>query len=153
YVSAYLEANGFDNEVFDSTFKDFNLLVEKIRSYKPAVIAIYTNLMTKLNVLKIIKLVKNDDQLRNIKIVLGGPEVKNHVNNFLMFGADILVFGEGEATMLELVKCIEQDKSYSEVQGIAYINDRDELVTTAPRSLNKEIDDLPFPNRKKIDLN
>jgi len=153
YVSAFLEVNGYDNEIFDSTFSDFNSLIEKIRNYKPAIIAIYTNLMTKLNVLNIIRLIKNDESLKKIKIVLGGPEVKNHAQNFLMFGADIIVFGEGEATMLELVACIEQNKSYKEVEGIAFKNEQQEFITTASRSLNKEIDTRPFPNRKKIDLN
>ena len=52
YLSAYLEKNNFPNEVFDSTFSSFNKWVNYLLDYKPDVIGIYTNLMTKLNVLK-----------------------------------------------------------------------------------------------------
>ena len=53
----------------------------------PRVLGIYTNLMTKLNVLRLIRYVKSTPELKRTKIVLGGPEVKNHAENFLKYGA------------------------------------------------------------------
>src|SRR5471030_2308830 len=101
YISAYMEENGFENTVFDSTFSELEKLKAYILEQKPDVIGIYTNLMTKLNVLKIIRFIKTDNTL-STKIVLGGPEVRNHKEKFLEYGADVIVFGEGEDTMLEL---------------------------------------------------
>jgi radical SAM superfamily enzyme YgiQ (UPF0313 family) len=153
YISAYLEKNGYDNDVFDSTFQQFNTLTSKILTDKPDIIGIYTNLMTKVNVLRIIKFIKKHPELANTKIVLGGPEVRNHAQNFLLYGADIIILGEGELTMLEVVQAIEQGKAWNDIQSICFKDRNGTIIKTEERKLNKEIDQLPFPNRNKIDLN
>ncbi|OSZ82481.1 B12-binding domain-containing radical SAM protein [Chitinophagaceae bacterium IBVUCB1] len=152
YISAFLEKNGYDNTVFDSTFQSFDALTATMLQNKPDIVAIYTNLMTKINVLKIIDLVKSQQALANTKIVLGGPEVKNHAANFLMYGADIIVFGEGEMTMLEITKAIETKQPFNDISGIAFTDAQGMMITTPERALNKELDELPVPNRKKINL-
>src|SRR5687767_8586237 len=98
YISAYFEENGFSNSVYDSTFSTMEDLKTFLLTERPDVIGIYTNLMTKLNVLKIISFIKNTSNLNHTKIILGGPEIRNHKENFLRFGADVIVFGEGEDT-------------------------------------------------------
>ncbi|HUM46702.1 MAG TPA: cobalamin-dependent protein, partial [Chitinophagales bacterium] len=107
-ISAYLEQQGYDNNIFDSTFSSFEKLQQQLLTQQPNIIGIYTNLMTKLNVLRIIRFVKEQKKLLHSKIILGGPEVRNHVDNFLKAGADILVLGEGEQTMHELVQFFDQ---------------------------------------------
>nr|HMT10441.1 B12-binding domain-containing radical SAM protein [Ignavibacteria bacterium] len=71
YISAYLKQNGFDVTVFDSTFQSFEAQKAALLDSKPQVIAIYCNLMTKLNVLPLIKFIRQCDELRESKIVLG----------------------------------------------------------------------------------
>ena len=153
YISAYLEANGFDNEVYDATFSNLATLKVHIERTRPSIIGIYTNLMTKLNVLKIIQFVKKDPALQGIKIILGGPEVRNHKEKFLEYGADVIVFGEGEDTMLDLVKAwsVGVEPDLLSMQGIAFISD-DGIMVMPDRVLIRDINQLPFPNRKKIDL-
>src|SRR5215218_187400 len=73
YISAYLEQNNFPNEVFDSTFSTLEELEKYLQREIPDLIGIYTNLMTKLNVLKIIQFVKSNPLLQQTKIILGGP--------------------------------------------------------------------------------
>ncbi len=152
YISAYLENNGFDNSIFDSTFSSFDAFKENLKSNTPEVIGMYTNLMTKLNVLRIIKFIRSEDKLKNIKIVLGGPEVRNHAEQFLKHGADALVIGEGEETMLQLVKCFKDKKDISEIKGIAFLDKTQNIKVNEAQGLLKSIDNLSFPNRKKIDL-
>jgi radical SAM superfamily enzyme YgiQ (UPF0313 family) len=163
YISSFLEKNGFNNDVFDSTFSTLEKLKEQLINTTPDVVAIYTNLMTKLNVLKIIKYIKNEPSLKNTKIVLGGPEVRNHTENFLNYGADFIIIGEGEETTLELVRTLEivilsGPDSYCDeasticiIKGIAYL-ENGKVITTPERSLIKDINALPFPNREKIDF-
>lgn len=151
YISAYLEKNGFENDVFDSTFESLEKLTNYIADFNPDVIAIYTNLMTKLNVLKIIKYIKSNPALKT-KIILGGPEVRNHSQDFLNYGADFIVIGEGEETTLELIVALKTQKNvFSEINGLAYLNNN-ELVTTPERALIKDVNTLPFPNRAKINF-
>ena len=42
YISAFLEQQGFANEVFDSTFASFDALMQRIRTDKPDVLALLT---------------------------------------------------------------------------------------------------------------
>jgi radical SAM superfamily enzyme YgiQ (UPF0313 family) len=152
-ISAYLEQKGYDNEVFDSTFSTMEKLKTKLLEQRPDVLGIYTNLMTKLNVLKMIRFIKDEVSLQNLKIILGGPEVRNHKEKFLEYGADIIVFGEGEETIYELVKAFSDPIEYDlqQISGIAFKNKKD-IIITSERALIKDIDKLPMPNRKKINL-
>lgn len=155
YLSAYLESNGIQNEVFDSTFNTFEILKQYLLKEKPDIIGIYTNLMTKINVLKIIDFIKKDKELIHTKIIIGGPEVKNHAHNFLKYGADVIVLGEGEETMLELVKFFlnqQHSVDLKNIKSIAYLDATEELQLTESRALLKQIDALPMPNRKKINM-
>ncbi len=154
YISAYLEQHNFTNEVFDSTFSSLEELKNHLQHDPPDLIGIYTNLMTKLNVLKIINFIKNSPSLQHTKIILGGPEVRNHKAKFLEYGADIIVFGEGEETMLEIVTgySAETNPDLQSIAGIAFKNANGNVITNAERVLIKDINQLPFPNRNKIAL-
>jgi radical SAM superfamily enzyme YgiQ (UPF0313 family) len=152
YVSAYLERKGFSNEVFDTTFSNMQKMRDYLLEFKPDVIAIYVNLMTKLNVLEIIKFSKVN--LNQTKIVLGGPEIRYNANDFLNFGADYLVIGEGEETSLELMIALNE-KRYDDIKnipGLGFKNQNNEIVFTTEREKLKEVDSLPFPGRDKINL-
>jgi anaerobic magnesium-protoporphyrin IX monomethyl ester cyclase len=153
YISSYLEANGFVNDVFDSTFRSLAELKTYILETTPDIMGIYTNLMTKLNVLAIIRFIKADPSLQNIKIILGGPEVRNHKEKFLQYGADVIVFGEGEETMLDLVRAYSTNRTpeLQTIPGIAF-RKGDEVRVMPERVLIRDINQLPFPGRKKIDL-
>ena|SRR5215204_975454 len=154
YISAYLEQNGFPNNVYDSTFNTLEGLKSSLLSERPDILGIYTNLMTKLNVLKIISFVRSADVLNHTKIVLGGPEIRNHKENFLRFGADVIVFGEGEDTMLDIVNVYAQDgdPDLRDLPGTAFLDEQKNVITNPERTLIRDINHLPFPARDKINL-
>src|SRR6202007_1714568 len=83
YISAYLEQHNKEHEVFDSPFYSFTDLQQKIETYRPYCIAVYVNLMTRINVLKLIKWIKNTGHLKHTRITLGGPEVTHHAEALL----------------------------------------------------------------------
>jgi anaerobic magnesium-protoporphyrin IX monomethyl ester cyclase len=152
YVSAYLERKGFVNDVFDTTFSSKQELQNYLLQFKPDILAIYVNLMTKLNVLDIIKFAKSN--LNHTKIILGGPEIRYNAVDFINFGADYLVIGEGEETSFELIKTLNEKRvdEIKNISGLGYKNHNDEIIFTSEREKLKEVDSLPFPNRYKINL-
>jgi radical SAM superfamily enzyme YgiQ (UPF0313 family) len=154
YISAWLEKFGYTNDVFDATFSTFEKQKEFINTQKPNIVAIYTNLMTKLNVLRTIQFIRSSNDLKHTKIVLGGPEVRNHVDKFLESGADFIVLGEGEETMLDLVKYLDNqsEKKIEEIEGIAFKNSEHKTQYTAERIKLKNLDELPLPNRTNVNL-
>jgi len=98
YLSAWLEQHGIDNDVHDTTFSNYQKTEKFILASDYDVIAIYTNLMTKLNVIKFVKFIKKHKP--DCTIVLGGPDVTYNVFNYLNTGADVIVIGEGSMDWL-----------------------------------------------------
>ena len=154
YISAYLEQHNFPNNIYDSTFSTFEQLKEYLLNETPDLLGIYTNLMTKLNVLKIIQFIRNAPSLQHTKIILGGPEVRNHKEKFLRYGADIIVFGEGEETMLEIADAYSKrtNPDLTNLAGTAFKDTNGNIITNPERVLIKDINQLPLANRSKIDL-
>lgn len=152
-VSAYLEQKGFDNDIFDSTFSTFDKLCAHLVTHQPDVVGMYTNLMTRINVIRIIKFVRETAALSNMKIILGGPEVRQHAEQLLNVGADFIVIGEGEESMHELVASIANgERDFSGVKGVQWKDSTNSIIINKERELLKDINQLPFPNRKKVDL-
>ncbi len=151
YVSAYLQREKVENYVFDATFSNREEQLQYIENQKPDIVAVYVNLMTKINVIKLIKILKKDARYGFPKIVLGGPDVTYNLENYLKAGAQYIVIGEGEQTMLELYKAITEKIDVSLVNGIAYL-ENNRVVKTPARSKIKDLSTLPLPNRDAIDI-
>lgn len=149
YVSSYLNKNNVENHVYDSTFYSFKEQLSFVEKQQPKVVAIYTNLMTKTNVIKLMKELKLNSKLGRPKIILGGPDVTYNCEKYLKAGADFLVIGEGEQTFLELYKAIQKEGDYNSIQGIAFFSEG-KVIKTNARIKIKELKDLPLPNREAI---
>jgi len=152
YVSGYLKEKKLKNEVFDSTFSSSSEQLEHIKTHQPKIIAIYTNLMTKINVIRLVKKLKSNSEYGFPKIILGGPDITYNIENYLKTGVHFLVIGEGEQTMFELSTAILNGKDISEINGIAYLKEN-EVVQTSVREKMKDLGELPLPNRSAIDYN
>ena len=153
YISAYLNEHGIDNKIFDTTFSTKENLKIFLLNEKPEYVAIYVNLMTKINVLEIIRFIKSKEELKGTKIIVGGPEVRYNAENLLKYGADVAVIGEGEETTLELIRTLEANKNadLSSVNGIAFLNNG-KTKFTPERQLIDKLDRLPMPNRAGINI-
>lgn len=152
YISAFLKEQGVENQVFDSTFSDKATLEQFLAEWQPTVVAIYTNLITKLNVLDIAKRVK--ENYPDVTVVMGGPDVSYNTTKYLQNGADYVVIGEGENTMLELVRFLEKTPNDlpQEICGLAYFDKGGQEVKTAARVKVRDINELPIPNRDAIPI-
>lgn len=150
YVSGYLLSKNIPNEVFDSTFSSQEEQLDFIRNKKPHIVAIYTNLMTKIEVVKLISILKTETY-NYPKIILGGPDVTYNIENYLEAGADFLVIGEGEETTFELYTAICNNGDFSAINGIAFL-ENGSVVKTPERTKFRELDQLPLPNREAIPI-
>src|SRR5262245_44950118 len=92
YLSAYLKQHDFAVEIFDSTFAEKDRFAEYLSTQRPKLVGLYSNLMTKVNVLEMIKRSKEQNSI----VIVGGPDPPNYAEQYLDFGADVVVVGEGE---------------------------------------------------------
>lgn len=87
-------------------------------------------------------------------VVIGGAHVSYLSKNILEQHPciDYIVRGEGEITLYELTKAIMDGGSVSDIKGIAYRDKQGNVVMTPARELIQDIDSLPIPDRKYIDM-
>jgi radical SAM superfamily enzyme YgiQ (UPF0313 family) len=74
------------------------------------------------------------------------------VDEYLLAGADVVVLGEGEVTMEELVPALRANSNISKVAGIAYLDELKEVQRTAPRAQISNLDAQPWPARDAVDV-
>ncbi len=149
FLSSYLKSKGFSVGVFDSTFsslEDFTALIVRER---PALVGIYTNLMTKFAVLKMIHIVKQYGG----RVILGGPEPPYYAAEYLQRGADVIVRGEGELTLEALIPHLIKHgmNGLEAIDGIAFMGDN-AIIETAPRAFIADLSAHPWADREAIDL-
>jgi len=150
YICSHLRGKGFDVDVFDTTFSSMGELKRHLETERPSILGIYANLMTRKNVVEILKIASQ----AGWKTVVGGPEPGAYVGKYLEAGADVVVLGEGEVTMEELLPALATNSTAAlwKVSGIAFLDDVGRLQQTGARALIADIDELPWPARDAIDI-
>ena len=101
YLSAFSRRGGFDVAVSDSTFGSREALYARLESAGPGVLGVYTNLMTRASVVRLI------GKARELgwTVVVGGPESANYPAEYLDQGAHVVVEGEGEEVADLMGRC------------------------------------------------
>lgn len=150
YLSAHLKQKNFAVEIFDGTFASKNDFAQVLAIKKPGLLGIYSNLMTKFNVLEMIRQAKEQNAL----VIVGGPDPPHYAEQYLGFGADVVVIGEGEETLQELIPVLSQKKleQLGNIAGIVFKDERGGIQRTRARALLPDLDALPQPDRGAVDL-
>ena len=78
-------------------------------------------------------------------IIAGGSHSTGDPSGALNMGFDIVVVGEGEETIIELMQKIITNEELREVKGIAYKNEENEYIYTGKRELINLNNYPPFP--------
>ena len=80
------------------------------------------------------------------RTIAGGHHfVQDTIGQALHNGIDIVVLGEGEKTIAELLACFDRGGDLEEVRGIAFLQDG-RLVRTPDREPIRAFDELPIPD-------
>lgn len=148
YMAAVLEENNFDVNIIDASALDmtWKALEKEIKRVSPDVVAVTALTPTINQALKTAEIAKK--VCPDAVIVLGGYHPSFNYEEVLEEDfVDVVVRGEGEATMLELVETIERGGNLSEVKGIAF-----EDTVTPLRPLITDLDSLPFPARHLLPM-
>ena len=147
YMAAVLEQNGYDVDVLDASALEltYDEIGEEILKRNPDIVSI-SALTPTIGVA-----LDSADKIKQVKpdtvVVLGGYHPTFEYKSVLEEpSVDVVVRGEGEYTLLELVQTIESGGDLSTVKGLAFIDENDhEIILTPDRPIIKDLDELPFP--------
>src|SRR5277367_1128113 len=79
YICSHLRSKGFDVDVFDSTFSTKPDLIRLLQTENPSVLGIYANLITRKNVVEILRVARE----AGWRTIVGGPEPGAYVREYL----------------------------------------------------------------------
>ena len=146
YLAAVLEKNGYDVNVIDcqALHLTLNDVEKELRKRQPDIVGLTSTTLTYKSALSIIKVAK--DALPNCLTIIGGSHVTFWDEEALHEcpQLDIIVRGEGEATLLEIAKKVEKGESFHDVVGTT-CRKGDEIVKNPDRPYIEDLESLPYP--------
>jgi radical SAM superfamily enzyme YgiQ (UPF0313 family) len=148
YLSSHLRAKGFDVDIYDSTFGSRQELFRLLNDGPPAVLGVYANLMTRGNAVEIIRAARE----AGWRVIVGGPEPSNYAEEYLNAGADVVVRGEGETAVEQLMAGGLDRNAFPDVKGIAFRDENGRTVQTGAAIHLQDLDAQPWPDREQIDI-
>jgi anaerobic magnesium-protoporphyrin IX monomethyl ester cyclase len=160
-ISASLKANGFNVDVLNLNHiggKIKDILQNKMIDVHYDAVFLGGLSFHYPNIKDIIKYIREISP--DTKIIIGGglisaqPEIM-----FKLLQPDFVIIGEGEQTSIDLIKCIENNGSLQDVEGIGYCsnnkicNATSKIIFTNPREVITNLDTLPFPDFDAFGMN
>lgn len=147
YISAVMKKAKYDVDCLNLNYLNghVNLLMNaKLNSKKYDIVCTGGNALIYPVIELILTSARNHQS--HPKTILGGPIITSEPD--LIFGAlkpDFAVVGEGEETILELLKVLEQRKEPGNVKGIVYRANH-KIIMTPKRNPPKNLNKIPFPD-------
>lgn len=154
YLAGSLLSAGISVEVLDTYIGDLTMeaLLKQLQTYSTDPLLVGFTVITKQAWFCVQKISKRIRQIwPDTLIVLGGYFATFWYDKLLECPeVDIIVRGEGEETIVDLVQCVRMKKELSSVKGIAFQH-HEQLCITSPRPLVSRLDSLPFPYRPHLE--
>jgi len=98
----------------------------------------------------LISLIK--DQRPDLTIICGGEHITSMPEFSLATSeADVLVLGEGEETLVDLLNAYASGGPLADIPGLVY-RDADRIVTNARRARRTDLDNIPWPAWQRFDF-
>lgn len=154
YLVAYLRRAGVAAEWWDSTWRSGPAaFAAALDDAKPRIVGFYGHTITRPVTAGMVR----EALGRGLRVVAGGPDPVQYLDEYLAMGVEVIVVGEGEATLAELVAHCQANHgawdydTLDRIAGIVFkVGER--VVRTAARPLIRPLDSLPWPSRQRADL-
>ena len=148
YVAAAFESAGAEVKILDFIISKYSAdkLRDELKTFKPDVAGATSVTMNFPAAADIMRAVKEFDS--SIVTIMGGPHVSFDAVNTLQNypEIDLIVVGEGEETIAELMSCDMSRKQWPKIRGLFFRNNG-RVIDTGTRGFIEDIDSLPLPAR------
>ncbi len=141
YLASSLRSCGYQSQLLDCTFLDREEAWQRARESKADIVGIYSMVSMLEDSLTFARLMRDRCDL----LLAGGPLPSCSPATFLD-DFDLVVMGEGEQTIQEIVKAYEAGLDFSSIKGLEY-RDQGLTIQTPKRELQLDLDRIPFPAR------
>ena len=143
YLAGMLRKSGYDVSIFDldvDRVTDDEFL-NHVRERQPLFVGMTCNIVQIPEVFRLAELIAS----LGVTIVVGGPMLTSAPAKIMACDAiDFGVVGEGEQTLVELARAIEEGSDFANINGIVYRQNGALHQTNAPEFIS-DLDSIPFP--------
>jgi anaerobic magnesium-protoporphyrin IX monomethyl ester cyclase len=161
YAAGLLREHGISVAVFDCTLQEPECgLREALHLHQPKIVAIYEddfNFLTKMCLTRMRELAWEMIEIARqagAQVVVHGSDATDHAAEFLKRGAECVLEGEAEYSLLSVVQALSARSSVANIPGVLQLVRRgnQENVESCGRNTSRRAASLPWPARDLIDL-
>lgn len=159
YAAALMRDNGYEVSLFDTMFVADPKEVEPILSItRPDLFVVYDdgfNYLTKMCLTNMREAAFDMFKMakaRGCTVIVSSSDSTDRYEEYLKEGADFVLIGEAEHTLLELSNALKIGLDTSNIAGLAYLNSDGKATKTLPRPVLKDLDSLPMPAWDLVDI-
>ncbi|MEW5736970.1 MAG: radical SAM protein [Thermodesulfobacteriota bacterium] len=154
YVAAAFEKTGAEVRIFDFVVSGYSRkkLAALMEDFSPDAVGITS---VTLNFHQAAAIISDAKEISPGAVtMMGGPHVTFTAEETLASypALDLLVLGEGEETIAELMPVLGEKSAWKNVRGIMF-RENGSLTATGPRPLIADLDTLPLPARRLLPIN
>jgi len=153
YLSGYIEKSGFKPHIIDFNINKYSdISLQKLlmsRQWILTGISFMTSQFAEAS--RLADIIKRS--LPKVPLIAGGPHPSSIPERTLkeIPDIDIVVKGEGEITLIELLKTIRDKRQIDNLDGIVF-RKKDLILSNPSRDLITDLDLIPFPSWKYFDI-
>ncbi|MFT6970647.1 MAG: anaerobic magnesium-protoporphyrin IX monomethyl ester cyclase [Roseivirga sp.] len=158
-VSSLLKMEGHDVRFFDNCLNgDPKRIDAVIKEFQPDYLIIYDdgfNYLTKMCLTAMrdaAYTMAGFGQSAKAKVIISSSDASDRFDQYLENGADYVLMGEGDATVIELLSTLNEGLAPNEVAGLAHIDSSGKINKTIKRSVLQKLDDLPLAAWDLVDM-
>jgi radical SAM superfamily enzyme YgiQ (UPF0313 family) len=151
YAASLLRQNGFDVALADLQFSASAKEIEgHIKTFKPHALVIYDdgfNYLTKMclsNMRQAAFEMQAAAKKCNVPVIVSGSDATDHADQYFSNGADYIIEGEAEFSLLGLLQSLRDKKEPEKIFGIVFWKNG-AVFKTPSRPVSRQLDQLPFP--------
>lgn len=185
YAASLIRTRGYEVALFDAMLAEsLDDWREALRVHRPKLAVLYEdnfNYLSKMCLLQMrqaaFTMIESARQ-RGCMVIVAGSDATDHPGDYLAQGADFVIRGEGEATLVELIDHLftRNDQTLSNISGLAFLSSQVDagsdpaplanwtgsaesnpaglkIIVNPPRPELHQLDDLPYPAWDLVDVN
>ncbi|MBI5375576.1 MAG: radical SAM protein [Candidatus Schekmanbacteria bacterium] len=155
YAAALLEKNSIDVRLVDGIANrdDDKKFFKKLTDYAPDIVVFEVSTNSIDIDLKFAEMTKKMLG-ENVPVVFCGPDMNMYKASFLenIKCVDIVLKGEYEFTLLEMVQHLDEKKDLNSVEGLFFRDRNGKVIFTGERKLVTDLDLFPWPARHQLQM-
>jgi len=161
YAAAMVRARGYQVAFFDAMLAASEQeWAEALDRHRPAIAVVYEDSFNYLSKMCLLRMREaaltmiDAARQRGVTVIVAGSDASDHPSIYLDRGAALVVYGEGEVTIVEVLDALtgRSRTPLTAIRGVCVPNGTSGVHRSAPREFIRDLDAMPLPAWDLVDV-